>query len=291
MLSRRTLLAASLLVPSLDRAASAATASDRDDALRRDLAGLEARHGGRLGVAIRDIARANGVAHRGDERFPMCSTWKVLVAAFVLSQVDRGVESLERRIVYREGDLVPYSPVTRAHAGKDGLRLAQLCEAAVTVSDNTAANVLLDSFGGPTALTRYLRTLGDSVTRLDRREPELNEAAPGDPRDTSSPFAILDSWFKIVLGTALSASSRAQLIAWLRATTTGTSRLRAGVPGGWQVGDKTGSGGHDATNDVAVIWPPGRAPILVAAFYVDGPPPEEARSAVLADVGRLAAAV
>ena len=221
----------------------------------------------------------------------MCSTWKALAAAFVLSRVDSGKDSLERRIVYAERDLVPYSPVTSRHVGGQGLRLAQLCEAAVTVSDNTAANLLLDSFGGPPALTSYLRRLGDGVTRLDRREPELNEAAPGDPRDTSSPSAMLESWSKVVLGTALSAASREQLIAWLRATTTGTKQLRAGVPEGWRAGDKTGSGGHNATNDVAVIWPPGRPPILVASFYVDGPSSEDARSAVLADVGRLAVTV
>ena len=274
-------------MPSLTRPAAAA---DRDDALRRDLAGIEASRGGRLGVAIRDAARPAGVAYRGDELFPMCSTWKALAVAFVLSRVDGGVESLDRRIVYAGSDLVPYSPVTHDHVGGTGLSLAQLCEAAITVSDNTAANLLLDSVGGPPELTGYLRSLGDEITRLDRREPELNEASPGDPRDTSSPSAMLASLSKLALGTPLSTGSRAKLTAWLQATTTGTQRLRAGFPVTWRIGDKTGSGGHGATNDIAVIWPPGRAPIIVTAFYVEGPSSEEARSAVLAAVGRLAAA-
>jgi len=158
------------------------------------------------------------------------------------------------------------------------------------LSDNTAGNLLLDSFGGPAGLTAYARSLGDAVTRLDRRETELNEAAPGDPRDTTTPLAMADLLRQTVLGDALSAASREQLTAWLVANRTGGKRLRAGVPKDWRGGDKTGTGGHNATNDVGVLWPPGRAPIVVAAYYVEAQASDEARNAVLAEVGRLAAA-
>ena len=147
--------------------------------LQHGVAGLEWRHGGRLGVAVLDNAGVSVIAHRGDERFALCSTFKFLAAALVLARVDRKQESLTRRIVYARDYLVPYSPVTEKHAGESGLTVGEICEAAMTLSDNTAGNLLLDSFGGPAELTAYVRSLGDSVTRLDRREPELNEAKQG----------------------------------------------------------------------------------------------------------------
>lgn len=288
MILRRELLAASLLAaPAL--LSLRAAAADRDGELRRGVVDLERRHGGRLGVAVLDTARGDLIAHRGDERFPLCSTYKYLAAAFVLARVDRKQESLARRIVYARDYLVPYSPVTGKHAGKGGLSVGEICEAAVTLSDNTAGNLLLASFGGPAALTAYARSLGDRVTRLDRREPELNEARPGDPRDTTTPVAMLEILRKTILGTALSASSRQQLIAWLVASKTGDRRLRAGVPKGWRVGDKTGAGANNATNDIAVIWPIARAPILVTAYYTGSRASDDERNAVLSDVGRLAA--
>jgi beta-lactamase class A len=187
--------------------------------------------------------------------------------------------------------LVTYSPVTEKHTGGDGLTVGEICDAAVTLSDNTAGNLLLDSFGGPAGLTAFMRSLGDGVSRLDRWETELNEAAPGDPRDTTTPVAMLGILRETVLGTVLSAPSRGQLAAWLVANKTGDKRLRAGVPGGWRVGDKTGTGANNATNDIAVIWPPGRAPVVVAAYYAEARASDDERSAVLAEVGRLAAAV
>lgn len=266
-----------------------ARATERSEKLRRRLASLEQRHGGRLGVAIQADDRQ--IAHRGDERFALCSTFKCAAAAFVLSRVDRGRESLARRIPFTMGDLVPYSPATMAHAGGPGLTVGALCEAAVTLSDNTAANLLLDSFGGPPELTAFLRWTGDKVTRLDRREPELNEATPGDPRDTTTPLAMLEFLRKVVLGTVLSPAAREQLTTWLVATKTGDKRLRAGLPPSWRVGDKTGTGGHNTTNDCAVIWPRDRAPIVVAAYYAESRGSLEEREAILAEVGRLAAAV
>ncbi len=290
MFARRGLLIAQLLAaPALS--GSRAAADDRNERLRRGLADLERRHGGRLGVAVLDTATTGPVAHRGDERFAMTSTFKFVAATFVLARVDRGEESLARRVAYAKDDLVTYSPVTEKHAGGAGLTVGEICEAAVTLSDNTAGNLLLDSFGGPAGLTAHMRSLGDGVSRLDRRETELNEAEPGDPRDTTTPAAMLGLLRETVLGTALSAASRAQLAAWLVANKTGDKRLRAGVPRGWRVGDKTGSGPNNVTNDVGVIWPPGRAPVVVAAYYAEARASDDEREAVLAEVGRLASTV
>jgi beta-lactamase class A len=279
-----------LVVPPL-LSGRAEAADDRRQRLQDGIAALERRHGGRLGVAVSGSAGAKPVTHRGNERFALCSTHKFLSAAFVLARVDRNEESLARRIAYAKDALVPYSPITEPHAGADGLTVGELCEAAVTLSDNTAANLLLDSFGGPPALTSWLRTLGDETTRLDRREPALNEARPGDPRDTTTPLAMLEVLRQAVLGTMLSPASRTQLVAWLVACKTGDKRLRAGVPKDWQAGDKTGSGGHNATNDIAILWPPNRAPIVVTAYYAEARAPAEARDAVLSEIGRLAAGV
>jgi beta-lactamase class A len=287
MISRRHLTLGALAGgPALWRGTSAAYAKNAD--LHGAIAALERRHGGRLGVAVADTATGKSFAYRGDERFALCSTFKFLAAAFVLARVDRKEDKLSRRVAYTKSDLVTYSPITGKHVA-DGLTIGALCEAAVTLSDNTAGNLLLDSFGGPAALTAYLRSLGDSVTRLDRREPTLNENRPGDPRDTTTPLAMLQTMRKLVLGTALSAASRAQLVTWLVACKTGHQRLRAGVPEDWRVGDKTGGGGNNATNDVAFFWPPGRAPIVVAAYYTGANASPAERNAVLAEIGRVAA--
>ena len=289
MITRRTLLSGSLIAaPAL--LSLHATADDAEDALLRELAALERRHGGRLGVAILNSASAKLIAQRGDERFALCSTFKFLAAAFVLVRVDRGEESLNRRVTYSKNDLVTYSPTTEKHV-ESGLTVGEICEAAMVLSDNTAGNLLLDSFGGPAGLTSFMRSLGDTVTRLDRRETELNEARPGDPRDTTIPLAMLDMLHATVLGSVLSAPSRNQLIEWLVASKTGDKRLRAGIPQGWRVGDKTGGGSNGATNDIAVIWPPDRAPILVTAYYAEARATDDERNAVLAEVGRLAPAL
>nr|WP_218151767.1 class A beta-lactamase [Stigmatella erecta] len=275
------LLAAVMTAPRETRAAGG-PAADR----RLRLAELERRHGGRLGVAVLDTASGARVLHRADERFPLCSTFKFLAAAQVLARVDRGEEQLGRRIVFSEADLVSYSPVTKEHVGGDGMTLEAICEAAITLSDNTAGNLLLDSFGGPAALTRYVRTLGDRKTRLDRRETELNEAKPGDPRDTTTPAAMLQDMQRLLVGDALSAGSRERLVAWLTASKTGAKRLRAGVPPDWRAGDKTGTSGNGVVNDIAIFWPPDRAPLLVSAYYRG---PEGTGDAVLEAVGRLVA--
>ncbi len=289
VISRRALLSASLVAaPAL--LSLPASADARDGELEERLAVLERRHGGRLGVAVLDSAGNRLIAHRGSERFALCSTFKLLAAAFVLARVDRNEDSLTRRVVYGPGDLVTYSPITEKHVG-DGMTVGDICDAAVTLSDNTAGNLLLDSFGGPAGLTAYLRSLEDDVTRLDRRETELNEAQPGDPRDTTTPVAMLQTLRKVVLGNALSTASRERLIGWLVANKTGDKRLRAGVPNGWRVGDKTGTGSNNATSDVAVIWPPERAPMVVTAYYEEAGASADERNAVLSEVGRLAVTV
>jgi beta-lactamase class A len=288
LISRRRVLTASLLAGS-GLFSLRLMAADATDSVQARLAELEGRWGGRLGVAILDTGSGQLISHRGDQRFAMCSTFKCLAAAFVLARVDAGQDSLSRRIAYGKDQIVPYSPATEAHAGKDGMTLAQLCEAAITLSDNTAANLLLDSFGGPAGLTAWVRTQDDLVTRLDRREPQLNENKADDLRDTTTPISMLYTLKNLVLGKALSEPSREQLIAWLVANTTGDKKLRAGLPKNWRVGDKTGSGARNASNDIAVIWPPQRAPIIVTTYYSEGGGSDDQRSAVIADVGRLIA--
>lgn len=289
MIRRRELLIGSLMsAPMLG--GLAALAQGREEEVREALFALDRKHGGRLGVAILDSGSGRVVAHRGEERFAMCSTFKFAAAAYVLARVDRGEEELERRVSYSKADLITYSPVTEKHVDR-GMTIAELCDAAVTLSDNAAGNLLLDSFGGPKGLTAYMRALGDEASRLDRRELDLNEATPGDPRDTTTPVAMAGVLRQTVLGGALSPASRQQLTAWLVANKTGDKRLRAGVPKGWRIGDKTGTGNNNATNDIGVIWPPGRAPLVVTAYYAESRASFPEREAVLAEVGRLASSL
>ena len=254
--------------------------------LAEELSRIESGSGGRLGVAILDTGTQRHAEHRAAELFPMCSTFKLLAAAAVLKRCENGQDQLQRRIKFQASDLVTYSPVTKDHAGGDGMTLAELCAAALNYSDNTAANLLLASLGGPQALTAYARSIGDPITRLDRIEPDLNEAVPGDPRDTTTPAAMLQNLRTLLFGEVLSAASKDQLTAWLLGNRTGDARLRAGLPPGWRCGDKTGSGERGSTNDIGVIWPPQRAPVLVTVYLTETTAASEARNATLADVGR-----
>jgi beta-lactamase class A len=284
-ISRRAVLFGAVLFP----AGLMQTARGSLSELDRQFGQLEKTVGGRLGVATLDTAGGARADHRAGERFPMCSTFKLLAVAAVLARVDRGRERLDRRIAFSTADLLEYAPVTRARVAEGSMPIADLCEAAITVSDNTAANLLLATLGGPAGLTAYARSLGDHVTRLDRIEPALNEAVPGDPRDTTTPSAMLGDLKALLVGTALARASRERLIAWLVATKTGDRRLRAGVPAGWRVGDKTGSGEHGTTNDVGIIWPPGGGAVLVAAYLTETSRDTPACEAVLAGVGRMLA--
>ncbi len=251
------------------------------------MADLERSLGARLGVAMRDTANGARFRYRADERFPITSTFKFLAAAAVLARIDAGAENPDRRVRFTKSELVTYSPATEKYAGGEGMTITEICEAAITLSDNTAGNLLLASIGGPEGLTRYARSVGDEITRLDRVETDLNEARPGDARDTTSPAAMLGNLEKLLLGDALSAASRSQLANWMIANKTGDTRLRAGVPNGWRVGDKTGAGGHGTNNDIAILWPPTGKPVLIAAYLTECARSVEERNAAIAEVARI----
>jgi beta-lactamase class A len=268
--------------------ASRAALAD-DDALAASFAGIEIRLGARLGVAIHDTASGRRWTHRADERFPLCSTFKVLASAALLAKIDAGRDRLDRRVVLAAAALVAYSPVTKERVGGNGMTLAELCAAAIAHSDNTAGNAILAAIGGPKGVTDFARRLGDPATRLDRWETELNQAAPGDPRDTTTPAAMAADLEALVLGQTLKPASRDQLVAWMLANTTGDAKLRAGLPPDWRIGDKTGGGGHGAMADIAAIWPPGRKPVFVAIYLADTTASFDDRNAAIADLARALA--
>jgi beta-lactamase class A len=293
-ITRRQFLAsasAALIAPSLAYAATAAhNQLSAEDQLSRELAKIELASGGRLGVAVLDTPTGTRTLHRGDERFPMCSTFKLVACGTVLAKVDAGKQRLDQRITFQKADLVTYSPVTQNHTGAPGMSLADLCAAAVDYSDNTAANLILANIGGPVGFTQFARSLGDTYTRLDRIETALNESLPNDPRDTTTPSAMLANLNSLLLGSALSASSRDQLTQWLLANTTGGTRLRAGVPANWRVGDKTGTGDRGSTNDIGILWPPNAKPLLVCAYLTGTTASADQRNATIAAVGRAVSA-
>ena len=281
---------ASRLTPRVaSRAGCAPSAEERLTLANKRLAEIEAREGGRLGVFVRDTGTGATIEHRADERFPMCSTFKLLAAAAALKRVDEGAERLDRKIAYGPSDLLEYAPITKAHVAEGGMTVGDLCAAAIDWSDNTAGNLVLQSIGGPAGFTQFARSLGDEVTRLDRNEPTLNEATPGDPRDTTSPRAMAASMQKVLVGNVLSESSRRQLQAWLVDDKVGDKRLRAGLPTSWRIGDKTGTGDRGSTNAVAIIWPPGRAPLIATVYYTESSAPMDARNAIHKEIGALIA--
>jgi beta-lactamase class A len=219
----------------------------------------------------------------------MCSTFKLLAAAAALKRVDEGTERLDRKVAYAAVDLLDYAPVARAHVADGGMSVAHLCAAAIDWSDNTAGNLILQSIGGPAGFTQFVRSLGDSVTRLDHIEPALNASTPGDERDTTSPRAMLGDMRAVLLGSALSETSRGRLESWLVDDKVGDKRLRAGLPPSWRVGDKTGSGDNGSTNAIAIIRPPGRAPLLAAVYFTGSTASMDARNAVHKKIGALIA--
>jgi beta-lactamase class A len=233
-----------------------------------------------------DTGDGKRLDYRSEESFPICSTFKFLAAAAVLQRVDDGQEKLDRFITYGAKDILEHAPVTKAHLGDGGMTLGALCAAAIEQSDNTAGNLLLDTIGGPVGLTNFVRSIGDEITRLDRKEPELNSAIPGDERDTTTPAGMCTDMQRLLLGNVLSESSRHQLEDWLRHNETGTLMIRAGVPKTWTVGDKTGRCGSGATNDVAIIRPPGRAPIVVAIYSIGSTSSADDRAATVAETAR-----
>jgi beta-lactamase class A len=235
----------------------------------RQLGEMERRHSVRLGVFARNTATGETVRYRADERFPICSVFKTLAVAAVLRDLDRHGEFLAKRIHYTEADIamsggapVTGKPGNLAH----GMTVAQLCAAAVSYSDNTAANLLLRELGGPTAVTRFCRSLGDPMTRLDRYESELNSAEPWRLTDSTSPHSIGRDYARLVLGGALESKDRELLTSWLLANTTSGARFRAGLPENWLLADKTGTGRYGTANDVGIAWTPDGTPVVLTVL-------------------------
>lgn len=231
-----------------------------DSAVVEQLSRFEADNDALIGLYAADLESGRSVAHRADERFAMCSTFKAYAAGRVLQLVERGEVSLEQTLVVDPARVVDNSPITGPRAGT-AMTLAELCKAALQYSDNTAGNLLLSTIGGPPAITAFARSLGDEQTRLDRWEPELNSAIPGDPRDTSTPVALAAGFRVLLAGAGLGPARRDQLVEWMRANH--TSSMRAGLPEGWTSADKTGSGDYGSTNDVGLLFgPDGRRMVL-----------------------------
>jgi beta-lactamase class A len=266
-----------------------AAAGGENDA-RAALQALERRSGGRIGLTVTDTADGRTLRYREDERFLMCSSFKLSLAAAVLKRAEGEPGLLARVIHYTNDDLLPVSPATTKNLAA-GMKVEDLCEAAVIYSDNAAANLLLAEIGGPPAVTQFWRSVGDTVSRLDRKEPALN--VPDGDKDTTTPAAMLNTLQHMLLGTALSETSQRMLRGWMRRNTTGDAMLRAGLPKSWIVGDKTGrytSEKGNAIADLAIATPPGRKPIVIASFAMNGDGDDAAHQAVIAEVGAIVAA-
>ncbi len=249
---------------------------------------LEQHFGGKLGVSVLDTANGKKYAHRGDERFLMCSVFKMLMAGLVLSRAEHGKIDLTKQIPYTKADLLDYAPVTTQHVAEGHMSLHDLVAAAATESDNTAANLVMAQIGGPAAITAYARSIGDDVTRCDRIEPALN--LPEGDKDTTSPNAMLEDLHALTFGYALSPKGRATLGDWLAASHTGDAAIKAGIPDNWRRAGKTGNG-EEESNDVVVLYPSENRPaILVSAFYFNAAITGDARRNVLMEVGRAVAA-
>ncbi|MTJ93634.1 MAG: class A beta-lactamase [Desulfovibrio sp.] len=290
--SRRHVLAAlcalplSVLLEPLAPASGAAPI--QNEALQNGLARLEAASGGRLGVAARQAAGGKILGYRGDERFPMCSTFKTMAAAAILRDKP---QILNQRIHYTRGDIQPWSPITEKHL-EDGLTVAELCAAMLQHSDNTAANLVLAQLDGPQGLTAFARSLGDATFRLDRWEVELNSAIAGDERDTTTPLAMSSTLQGLLCGQLLPAPARKQLVNWMLDCATGADRIPAGAPSGWQVAHKTGSGENGTANDTGLLLPSDRAekkenPLVVTVYLTGSKLPSTENDKIIAAATRL----
>jgi beta-lactamase class A len=248
------------------------------------LEAIRTRIGGRLGVHVLDTHTGQRVRFDDDSRYATASTFKILLAGAVLKRVDHSELSLTQSLAYSEKDLQPTSIVTKARVAEGSLSLQDLCAAIVEVSDNTAANLLLNLVGGPAAVTKFARDLGDEVTHMDRMELELNTNLPGDPRDTTSPRAMVGDMQKLFTGNVLTAPSREKLTTWMIDATRGLDRIRAGIPKSWKAGNKAGTGANGAINDLDILWPPGRKPILVAVYMSESKLGTDALSAAHAEI-------
>lgn len=280
--SRRTFL---LAIASLPFATAWADSPYKPSIIETQLAALEKDLDGRLGIYALNTANGAQLGYRANERFPLCSTFKVLAASAILKKSEQVPGLLQYRVKYQKSDLVNYSPLTEKHVS-DGMTVAELCAAALQYSDNTAANLLMKMLGGPQAVTAFARSIGNMEFRLDRWETELNTAIPGDLRDTATPRSMGHSLRHLALGNALAPVQRQQLCEWLYGNTTGATRIKAGIPTNWKIGDKTGSGEYGTGNDIAVLWPPRRRPIVVTIYATQHKQDAKARNDIIASTAQ-----
>ncbi|MCC5474809.1 class A beta-lactamase [Streptomyces barringtoniae] len=295
-LGRRRLFKAGLALTTAAVAATAVSAPaasaapDREPSgAEAELADLERRHGARLGVYARNARTGRTVSHRAGERFAMCSTFKAFAAAAVLRD-HGGCAPLDKVIHYPPHDILPNSPRTAEHVDT-GMTVADLCAAAIQYSDNAAGNLLLRQIGGPAGLTRFFRSLGDRVSRLDRWETDLNTAIPGDLRDTTTPEALGHSFERLTLGRDLAGADRERLVTWLKGNTTSAARFRAGLPDDWVLADKTGTGDYGSGNDIGVAWTTRKTPVLLTVLSTKSAPDAPADDALVAEAARIVARV
>ncbi|MBW4329509.1 class A beta-lactamase [Stakelama sp. CBK3Z-3] len=247
---------------------------------------------GRLGLAVLNTGNGQRLLWRADERFALCSTFKLPLAACVLAKAERGDVDLNKSVRITQADVLDYAPVVKANLARGSMTIAELAKAAVTVSDNSAANLLLPQVGGPRGVTRYLRDVGDAVTNIDHPEPLVNRVRPGQEQDATTPYAMATLVNDLLLTNALTEDNRRMLGEWLVDSTTGSDRLRAGLPADWKVGDKTGTSGDGWFNDVAIAWPgEGKRPIIIASYLWAPDTPDNAANAVHAKVGELVGAL
>lgn len=260
--------------------------ANTNNTIEAQLSELEKYSQGRLGVALINTKDNSQITYRGEERFAMASTSKVMAVAAVLKESEKQARLLDKNITIKKSDLVAYSPITEKHL-VTGMSLAQLSAATLQYSDNTAMNKILDYLGGPTKVTQFARSINDVTYRLDRKEPELNTAIHGDPRDTTSPIAMARSLQALTLGDALGLSQRQQLVTWLKGNTTGDHSIKAGLPKHWTVGDKTGSGDYGTTNDIAVIWPENHAPLILVVYFTQQEKDAKNRKDIIAKAAEI----
>lgn len=284
---RRFLLLAAITISLLSTytASLANTQQIYPASIQEKLTKLEASSGGRIGLYAVNTANNAYIQYRPNERFPMCSTFKPMLVSAILKQSMTDSHLLQQKVSYKKNDLMAYSPITKNHVVV-GMTISELCAAAM-LSDNTAANLLMKKLGGPEAVNAFARSIGDSTFRVNRWEPELNTAIPGDLRDTSTPAAMEKSLQEVTLGDALALPLRKQLQGWFKSNTTGDSRIRAGVPKGWIVGDKTGTCAYGTTNDIGIIWPPKSPPIVIAIYFTQNKKDAAPRDDVIATVTRI----
>ncbi|WP_109400538.1 class A beta-lactamase [Proteus sp. TJ1640] len=277
---------AAIAVSLISLLASPTLWANTNNTIEAQLSELEKYNQGRLGVALINTEDNPQITYRGEERFAMASTSKVMAVAAVLKESEKQAGLLDKNITIKKSDLVAYSPITEKHL-VTGMSLAQLSAATLQYSDNTAMNKILDYLGGPSSVTQFARSINDVTYRLDRKEPELNTAIHGDPRDTTSPIAMAKSLQALTLGDALGQSQRQQLVTWLKGNTTGDHSIKAGLPKHWIVGDKTGSGDYGTTNDIAVIWPENHAPLILVVYFTQQEKDAKYRKDIIAKAAEI----